>query len=220
MTALTQPRTLVRNPYWAEVSGSVSWSEWDRGHTVGGMDNWDPMRGRFELTSRYSGTVTDPATVEFVAEQVGPHVIDPLAGSGYWAYLLGQLGADVLASDLNPPAPGSANQWHTEPRTWVPMRQADGASACRQWGVGRTLLLSWPPYSTPAGAQVVAAYPGDRIVYIGEGEWGCCGGNDMWELLARDWREVQAHRPVQWYGMHDWVTVYERVTRPAIGGAL
>jgi hypothetical protein len=34
----------------------------------------------------------------------------------------------------------------------------------------------------------------------------------MFDALERDWAETVDHRPVQWFGMHDWVTVYDRRT--------
>jgi len=222
MTTLTLApvQTGLVNPYWDSVRADVTQAErsWDRGLYVGNMDNWTPVAGRFSHTSEYAWTVTDPATVAFVAEHCGPLAYDPLAGSGYWAYLLGQSGVDVLTSDLMPPAPDSMNKYHRADTSWVPIVEADAVTACRSWGIGRTLLLSWPPYSEPIGELIVAAHPGDLIVYIGEGDGGCCGDDGMWELLALDWVEVASHRPVQWYGMHDWVTVYRRIQRPALTG--
>lgn len=218
--ALAPAQAGLDNPYWDEVKDQVGPSDipWDRGLSIGGIGDWSPMRRRFDLTSNYAWTVTDPATVAFVAKHIGRHAFDPLAGTGYWAHILGQLGIEVLCSDRKPPAPGSGNRYHQGDSTWVPVRQSDGIMAALRWGLGRTLLLSWPPYDQIIGEQVLAEYPGDRVVYIGEGMGGCCGNDGMFELLDREWTEIASHRPVQWYGLHDWVTVYERVQRPALTG--
>lgn len=218
MTTLVATRT--DNPYWDAVKGDVTRDPWEHGLNIGSLGNWNPTLGRFDHTGQYAWTVTDPPTVDFVAEHLGPDAFDPLAGSGYWAYLLGQRGISVLASDLTPPAEGSGNIYHKGTGTWVPVRRADAVDACREWGLGRALLLSWPPYDEPTGAAVLTAYLGDRVVYIGEGEGGCCGTDGMFDLFDREWVEVASHRPVQWYGLHDWVTVYERRQLPAlVGGA-
>lgn len=72
------------------------------------------------------------------------------------------------------------------------------------------MLLSWPPYSASAGNDIIRAYGGRRIIYIGEGEFGCCGDDKMWTTLGNFWEEVATHRPIQWFGLHDYITVYER----------
>jgi len=202
--------TTYANPYWDKVKDRVTIDRWDHTHVVGGLGSLDDSARRNDVVSRYAWTITDPATVAFVAEHAGPRVVDPLAGSGYWAYLLGQLGIDVAASDLQP----GASQWHCD-GLHVPVAEMDGPDAVRAADPDRTLLLSWPPYDTPTGARLVEAFRGDRIVYIGEGAWGCCGDEGMWAALESDWTEVANHCPVRWYGIRDWVTVYER----ADGGA-
>ena len=75
----------------------------------------------------------------------------------------------------------------------------------------RTLLLAWPPYDDPIGEKALTAYAGTRVIYIGEMDGGCCGDDAMFQRLATEWREVAEIRPVQWAGLHDWVTVYDRV---------
>lgn len=201
--------TTYANPYWDAVSDQVRESDmpWRPGLTVGGLGDWKPMIRRGDLTSEYAWTVTDPASVAFVAEHAGGRVIDPLAGTGYWAHILGQHGIDVAASDLNPPGT-AVNEWHRAGKAFVPVAARDAVDAVEE--TDRTLLLSWPPYDDPIGAAVLNAYRGDRVIYIGEGEYGCCGTDEMFSAFESDWTQVAEHQPVQWYGMHDWITVYDR----------
>lgn len=204
------------NPYWDTVREHVHEEErhsWDRGPFVGGYRGDGDAKmytRRGDLTSKYAWTITDPATVAFVAEHAGARVVDPLAGTGYWAWLLSQHGIDVAASDLNPPDLVGKNQWHRDGTVFVPVARAGAVEAVTVHGDDRTLLLSWPPYDDPIGRRVLDAYRGQRVVYIGEGAYGCCGDDAMWSALEADWTQVAEHRPVQWWGMHDWVTVYER----------
>jgi hypothetical protein len=199
------------NPMWAAIADHVRPSDypWERGRQVGGFGDYEPLIQRTELTSRYAWTITAPETVAFVVTHAGPKVVDPLAGSGYWAYLLGQAGVDVIVSDLNPPDV-AANHWHQAGVAHVHVAGMDAVDAVTAYGSGRTLLLAWPPYDAPIGADVLNAFPGDRVIYIGEGEGGCCGDDDLFELLGCGWVEVANHRPVQWLGIHDYVTVYDR----------
>ena len=176
---------------------------------TGGPRDYTMRLNRFALCGEYSWSVTDPDTVTFVAEHAGPLLIDPMAGSGWWAHLLGQLGVTVLASDLNPPDGTEANHWHREGQH-VPVAQVDGVDAVKLAPPSATLFLSWPPYDRPAGHDILAAYTGTRVIYIGEGDGGCCGNDDMFRLFADGWVEVAGHRPVQWDGLHDYVTIYDR----------
>ncbi len=207
---------LASNAYWDAVKDDVRPADtpWDPGPQVGAPDYTDPEWwrrnvGRNDYVRRYAWTITAPETVAFVVEHSGSAVVDPMAGSGWWAYLLGEAGVDVAASDLYLPGTDD-NHWHRDVEPWVPITALDGVEAVRQHGAGRSLLLAWPPYDSPAGADILDAFQGDRVVFIGEGEGGCTGDDRLFALLDADWVEVAAHRPVQWYGIHDHVIVYDR----------
>lgn len=77
---------------------------------------------------------------------------------------------------------------------------------------GRALFLCWPPYDRDMAVETLRAYPGDMLIYIGEGEGGCTGNDDFWQLLAKEW-EWGAGGPLhQWWGLHDHLETYRRVT--------
>lgn len=162
---------------------------------------------RHRLVRQYAWTITSPATLDFIHEYAGNHIHDPLAGTGYWAYLLRQYGHKVTASDI---APGN-NPWAED--SHYSMESIDARASAYQAGPRATLLLAWPPYQSPIGHQILRAFRGDRIIYIGEGAGGCCGDDQMFRELDRAWREVAWHRPAQWEGIYDYVTAYRRVKR-------
>lgn len=216
MTTLALPAAPSENPMWDAVRPRVRRDTtfgYDAGLKVGGLLDLDAFRDRFTLTEQYAWTITAPDTVTFVAQHLGPRAFDPLAGTGYWAALLRRHGVDIIASDLNPPQPDERNMYHRTGVQHVDVRAVEAIDACRRFGVGRSLLLSWPPYDHPIGAAIVRAFTGDRLVYIGEMDGGCCGDDDLFELLREDWVVVDEHRPIQFHGMHDWVTAYQRRTR-------
>ena len=75
----------------------------------------------------------------------------------------------------------------------------------------RVLFLSWPPYDNDMGAEVVRAYQGDTIIYLGEREGGCCGSDTMFQLLDEGWEGVaRCSQHVQWSGIHDHLMTYKR----------
>lgn len=230
-TALATPD----NPYWEQVRklpGEDLTLKYDR--------RWEPRAfpwppgvpwrrgkpsdtgpGREELVRRYAWAIPDPATLAFVVAHAGPRIVELGAGTGYWAWQLAQLGLDVVAYDLHPPdQPGSTyhsprdEQWRPTlaPRpVFHPVRRGGTPRALAH--PDRTLLLCWPPYATPMATRALRAYQGDRLVYVGEGPGGCNGDDRFHTQLDRWWREVDTHRPVQWWGVHDWVTVYDRARR-------
>jgi len=212
-TEQARMRRMTTNDYWDEVKHHVT-----RDHPFGRpvVDWWTNPHiapNRAELTSRYSWTITDPASVQFVVDHVGTRVLDPMAGSGWWCRLLGEAGVDVLAYDLTPPGHGD-NRWHRAGVAHVDVHQGDGVRVAAEHGAGRTLLLSWPPCDSPAGADILNAYPGGRVVYIGEPFGGNCGDDRLFELLRSGWIEVAEWHPVRWQGMHDLIVVYDRRCDP------
>jgi hypothetical protein len=209
---------VIHNPYWDELRNSVTEDPDDTfygGPIVDWFSNSRIQRSKY--VSRFAWTITDPETVEFVAKHAGTKVIDPLAGTGYWAYLLDQCNIMVAAYDLAPVGGPRENYYHkndpargTVTQLWYqPLVQANAPEIIEQFPLW-TLLLSWPPYGDDVGAETVKAYRGDRIIYIGEGSYGCCGDDKMFEYFESDWEEVADHRPIQYSGMHDYVWVYDR----------
>ncbi|HEY0643679.1 MAG TPA: hypothetical protein VGD39_09690 [Nocardioides sp.] len=161
---------------------------------------------RHDLVEQYSWTITDPATVAFVVKHAGPRVVDPMAGSGWWAKLLAEAGADVVAYDLA--LAGPDNEWHKAGVRHASILRGDAVDTVAAHR-DRTLLLSWPPYGFDA-TPVLNAYPGDRLIYIGEDWGGCCADDGFFEALTKSWTRIAEHVPVQWYGIHDVVHVYTR----------
>lgn len=204
------------NPYWEAVREHIkpSFFALDE-HSPGqvarpylGPDyDADPttLPDRQRLVSQYSWSITDPDSLAFVAKYSDGRLVDPIAGTGYWGSLLGQLGVDVVCYDI---APGD-NLWHKSAPLHMLVQVMDGAAAVAQHA-DRTLLLAWPPYSEPVGDKILTAYPGQRVIFMGEDEGGCTGDENMFALLAKGWVPVARHTPVQWFGLHDEITVYDR----------
>lgn len=214
-----------RNPYWDAVRDHVTIDTWygsrDGMPVVGGLFDYRTPSGqldierwsseapkRDELVRQYAWTITDPDTVAFVTKHSRDRIVDPLAGTGYWAWVLADV--DVISYDIEPPTPGSsANHWHSDVHLHWPVLRANATDAVIVHS-DRTLLLSWPPYNTSLGVNVLRAYEGDRVIYVGEDYGGCCGDDKMFETLERDWTLADTHVPVQWFGLHDVVNVYDR----------
>jgi hypothetical protein len=210
----------MKNPYWDAVSDHIdpTGSLWRTPIVRRFRYDADPSLSYAEwrltvpqretLVRQYSWTVTDPATVAFVASHAHGGLVDPMAGTGYWAHLLDQCGVDVVNYDVDP----GGNQWHTGVPLHVEVTAMPGVESVAKHP-DRTLFLSWPPYDSPAGVDTLRAYAGSRLILIAEGEGGCVGNDALFTELDAAWAEVADHTPVQWDGMHDRVTVHARVPR-------
>lgn len=206
----------IHNPYWDAVKNQVKqsrffWSgpivpRWtEDGRSLNTDVMVEQIAQREDLVTKFAWTITDPAAVQFVATYSRCRLVDPMAGTGYWTYLLRQLGVDVVCSDASP----GENKWHKGAALWVPVAQ-NWAEVVIDDHPDRVLFLAWPPYSEPSAFRTLREFKGDRVIYIGEGEGGCTGDDDFHALLDAEWHETAMHIPVQWEGLHDRIYVYER----------
>jgi hypothetical protein len=205
----------IDNPYWEAVKDCVEPDSF-RGNPVVGEFRLDlsveecmaRTPNRLTLARKYCWTIPDPDTVAFVAKHAHGGLVDPMAGTGYWAYLLAQAGVDVVCYDLNPGAELITNGWHGDD-LYAQVRAKDCADAV-VLHLDRTLFLAWPPHGQDVGTRTLAAYRGARVIYVGEGKGGGTGDDQLHLQLDADWTEVDCCQPVQWWGQRDRVTVYER----------
>lgn len=205
----------IDNPYWEAIKDCVETESLSGKLVVGYFsvdrsveENIARTPNRQRLVRKYTWSVPDPDTVAFVAQHVRAGLVDPIAGTGYWAYLLAQLGVDVVCYDLHPGAALATNGWH-DGDLHADVRAMDCAEAVASHP-DRTLFLSWPPHGQDVGARILRAYKGTRVIYLGDARGGATGDDDMHRILDMHWTQVATHQPVQWWGQHDRVVVYER----------
>jgi hypothetical protein len=199
------------NPYWEAIKGLVT-------DTRSIPREYDDLR--WPYCNQYTMAIPDPETVAFVARHLAPYAVEVGAGTGYWAWLLGQLGIDIVAYDTAPPDRCTTNSHHSPydveacvflgllRETYAPV-QVGGPEVLSQH-TARTLFLCWPPYRSAMALRCLECYAGQKLVYLGEGWGDSCATDAFFDRLRRDWREVECHWPVHWYRLNDRVIVYER----------
>lgn len=211
------PYTLktVEQDRWCSKTGMPLAPPWDwvwvrdefQDHAYQAWSDPDPcflFSPRRDLITHYSWSIPTSTAIKAIAAH-GP-VLDPLAGTGYWAGLLSQH-TDVLASDI---APMFGNYYHGTGHRFYPMKRFDAVRAVQQWGAERTLLMSWPPYESTLATRMLMHYRGDTIAYVGEHSGGCCADETFFRTLHAGWEEVEAYEIPQWMGMHDYVSIHKR----------
>lgn len=166
----------------------------------GGGDSSDDERMRSvrrQLVWAFSWAVPSREAIAALVE-CSP-LVEIGAGTGYWAWLLRQAGADVLAYDRNPEAPP---HW-----TRVERGGPEQAGAYPE----RTLFLCWPPMGEALAEDCLAAFRGQRVALIGEvGEGSRTGSAADRARLEREFtleREIGLPR---WPGYRDSLRIWVR----------
>lgn len=205
----------TQNPYWEIIRQlplddmPLPWHQRPEPmlHWLGGnREEYKIFADRFDMCGTYSWAICSPGDVAWLKGILGGRgVVEPGAGTGYWAWQMEQAGIDVAAYE--PEVQGPVN--HFARRTWTSLLRDDHSAPKHH--PDRALFLCWPSYAEPWAAQALACYSGDLLIYCGEGEGGCTADDEFFHLLEAEWEEVSdsaAH--VSYWGIHDYLTAYRR----------
>ena len=212
MTHLTEAEV------WLERRGFRpfnDWRPWDRSRG----EVLEQVRLRDEFIVRYGYAILTSGAIGQVRRALGEdeRILEVGAGGGYWSYEFGRAGVDCIASD--PGADGysggvdggfSANR-HVVSGRFVDVRELTGVEALEEYGHDRALMMVWPDNdSWPA--ETLRAYRGRHFVLCCEpvSELCCTGGEDLFELLAREWVETAQVRIPNFFGVNDYISIHTR----------
>lgn len=159
------------------------------------------LMARHEMVVEFAWAVPNEAALTALVA-LSP-IVELGAGSGYWASLLRERGAEVHAYDVTV---GADNNWGHK-KTWT--RVDDGDETKVDDHQHCTLFLCWPPGGTLA-AGAVRRYRGDCIAYVGEGRGGSTATGEFFDELERHWVETQLVAIPQWDNMQDALHIYRR----------
>jgi hypothetical protein len=116
------------------------------------------------LAQQYAYVFPSDSTLAMLAG-LGP-LVEMGAGTGYWAYRLRSVGADIVAFDQAPLDGERTNRYHSRIRPWTHVEQGD--QAVLPGYAGRALFLCWPPLFSSLG-DCLTHYRGDTVAIIGDG---------------------------------------------------
>lgn len=204
------------NPYWEIIrqlpldDSMLSWKVRPEPVThlfTDGPAGYRELADRFALCGTFAWSICSPGDITWMKGILGGRgVVEPGAGSGYWAWQLRQAGVDVAACDPNEAGEGN---WYARRREWTTVLRDDHDAPKRH--PDRALFLCWPSYNEPWAAQSLACYTGDLLIYAGEGEGGCTADSAFFELRDAEWEEIgdsPAH--ISYWGIHCNLTAYSR----------
>lgn len=168
----------------------------------------EAFKNRESFVRTMAWAVPSKKTIERIV-QFTNSILEVGAGLGLWAFLLKNAGVTVTATDLysrraNYVDPNSVN--------FTEVIDMAGMEAVKAHGLRHdTLMLCWPPYSDPLAYEALMAFAGQKLVYIGECG-GCTADENFAKLIESDFTlEDSLHIP-QWYGLHDELFLYKRVS--------
>lgn len=163
------------------------------------------------LRERFAYSVLSREILEIVS--ASSPLVELAAGNGYIAWLLQQLGADIVAIEPYPVEEGK--NWFFNTRFGLPskggqswMRMEKGSAGDLTKFSDRTLLLCWPPKNAMA-SDALRFYSGHRIILISEKS--CCANAKFFRELERDWLIEYSIKTGSWSSCHEEVLeIYSR----------
>jgi hypothetical protein len=169
-----------------------------------GSGNYSDLHAQREEARRhYSWAVPNEEALKTIAEH--SPIIELGAGKGYWAHLLQQMGADVVAYDKEP---SDADNCFIVGESFTKV----GVGMIRPLGEhpNRTLFLCWPYFKGTFAYRALQAYTGNTLLYVGESWGGCTGGERFHNTLEEKWELAKTVDIPNWDGIHDYLQVWVR----------
>ena len=199
----------LENPYLSEIRKKFSltdqqFSMFSKGEGLSYTyhKNIGSYTQRSDLVVKYSWAIPNERVIRRIAEFTP--ILEMGAGSGYWAYLLSQAGAEVFAYDNLIRNPHIIGKWFKVKR---------GSFGKMKLHPNKALLLCWPPYNSDMASKYLSLHKGRIIIYVGEEDSGCTANTEFHERLAhkKDFKLLENIQIPTWPGLHDSVFIYERI---------
>ena len=147
---------MIENPYYSEFQSLQ-------------RNSLYALQRRRELVRQFSWAVPSDGVIYDLTNRYKA-IVEIGAGTGYWASLLKKAGAQVMPFDAHKPSDGHNPYNHRV--EWESIYEG-GPDVLYKISPNMSLLLCWPPYNNPMGANCLKAFKGSRVIYIGEDKWGC-----------------------------------------------
>ena len=198
---------MIINPYYDELKEKVLRANGYRRdieefETYQRNNNF--RENRFEYVARFAWAIPTEEIIRQIAKFSNNKIVEIGAGTGYWAWLFEQTGVTIHAYQKY------LQNNHCAHKIAYTKLLKGSPNILRKYNSNWALFLCWPPYSSPMAARCLRRFAGNKLVYIGEGDYGCTGDNVFHEMLDKQWKHIESIDIPQWSGLHDYVQLYER----------
>lgn len=144
-----------------------------------------------EVSGQYAFFTTE--ILEKLADRLrtyddGRPILECFAGVGLLSHWLAKYGLNIIAVDNDITA---GNGWTKRPALphVLPMEAMAAVRLFRP----TTVIASWVPYADKIAEHIFKDSSVKNLLWIGEGEGGCCGREAIWKNPYEDWRDVYRH---------------------------
>lgn len=162
------------------------------------------------FTSNYGWAVPDLKSLQQIKDFVGDgKVLEIGSGYGLWAKLLKDIGVNIIATDVL--SDQEQKRYRPQDKTFTEVEDWNDFDSINKYGSkSDVLMLCWPPYDNPMATTALRGFGGNKLIYIGEGFSGCTANDDFFDLLEKQWTEVDDISLNKWEGIHDALYLYRR----------
>jgi hypothetical protein len=150
---------------------------------------------RCKYVEKYSWAIPTWEAIKLLTEFP---IVEMGAGTGYWASLIQGAGGVCIPMDCEVKEKTFTNVVYGVPELLKPFRD-------------HALFLCWPPYNTPMAYKCLLNYPGNTVIYIGEGHGGCTGCDYFHEELSAKYKCIRTLDIPQFWGLHDYLSIWSKV---------
>ena len=163
---------------------------------------------RKKFTKEVSWAIPNEEAIEAIVSFAnGKKIVDIGAGYAFWDALIADKGGDVVALDV--PEHGGYLCDGFEP--FYPVQKMEQENILGYILHNKEVLMFiWPPYDEECSRYYLENTLPNKIVYVGEGDGGCCATSSFFEFLNEEYEEVNYINIPQWYGIFDRVYLYKR----------
>lgn len=156
------------------------------------MYAYDEFIRRDMFTKSFSWAIPTKEVINKITEFIGSdHCVETGCGSGLWAKLLQLNGVNIVPTD---------NMSETYEKYYTDIENISDDKAMEKYGDFPVLFLCW------SRTYPNDKFRGNKIVYIGEDEYGCTNGFPDEKV----WEEVERIDIPQWFGIRDFCALYVR----------
>ena len=170
------------------------------------MNIADHFQEREKYITTIGWAIPSDEAINEITNFVGQETILEIgAGLGYWAKLLQDKGVIVIPTD------NKETHWkHSKHPLHTKVIRAKHTDAIKKYKEASVLFLCWPPYDKPMAEESLNLFKGRKVIYVGEEQEGCNATDGFFNLLEKEWSLIKNIRIEQWWGLHDYLALYER----------
>ena len=190
----------IENVQKGVLSDRAPIEEMDDLNEISSFDSLHSIRSRSECTKRGMWAVIDKQWTKKLAKWInGRTCLEVMAGAGWLAKALSYHKVDIIATD--------DYSWECRQHKAMivvhPVEKIDGINAAEKYSDRDILIVSWPPHDEASIHHICKEWGNEKpIVFIGEGDGGCCASDKFWEAFKEDDVQPSIEIP-RWWGLHD-----------------